>query len=496
MRQCLSYTCMRIIIIPSDSTNRDCQEFAMTFENVTDFSNPIINLNRETTTEANKNELIDALTETVKVKSLLIDLPATCEHNYCHEEEITDQGISSLNEEFSLLDHSYSLPFNKCKGPSMETDVPKSRLSNVNHQETNDLIYGLSEYYVEDNAKYGCNKQEKIEISNKNQCIIKTLTTANGQPIKFLPQSFNKILLDNGNVVQIQVVNRPQIILKQIDANTLQKNIITEEKIIDYEKYKVLLPRSRFKNSGEVLPYLFRRLPLWSNLARDLDYKCTYPYTATSREEFFSWNIGKKLSSEWSRAKTVKRIASTVPFPNLKEWSTKTFLMYGRSHNYSPASIGNLFKNHSKDLDLLSFCFSQSLLTKKFSLEGADIVVDITTDKISTCANDVEKISTIDISDATFVKEFALDCGVVLKSEEISEGVTMNVSERMIFEVTKYFADNLLRRARHHLVCHEDYSEKTSEITVGEINIALNERPEIKSIMTFQKRKREMEYFL
>lgn len=52
---------------------------------------------------------------------------------------------------------------------------------------------------------------------------------------------------------------------------------------------------------GEALPFLFKRLPLWTTEANDLDYKCTYPFTACLEKEFMSWNIGKRLAAEVSR---------------------------------------------------------------------------------------------------------------------------------------------------------------------------------------------------
>lgn len=67
---------------------------------------------------------------------------------------------------------------------------------------------------------------------------------------------------------------------------------------VDSEKYKVSFPTKLFKNVGEVLPYLFERLPLWSDLAGDPNFKRSYPYVATSKEEFLSWNVGKRLSAE------------------------------------------------------------------------------------------------------------------------------------------------------------------------------------------------------
>lgn len=67
----------------------------------------------------------------------------------------------------------------------------------------------------------------------------------------------------------------------------------------------------------------------------------------------------------------------------------------------------------------------------------------------------------VDISDSSlrhhcsFVKEAALDCGVLLRPEEITEGVTWNGAERMILEAVRCLADELIRRGRFHVVRQE-----------------------------------------
>lgn len=71
----------------------------------------------------------------------------------------------------------------------------------------------------------------------------------------------------------------------------------TDSTNISLNEYFVL-PKNRFKNMGEALPYLFKRLPLYSDLANNINYKRSFPFTASSLKEFVSWNIGKRRSSE------------------------------------------------------------------------------------------------------------------------------------------------------------------------------------------------------
>lgn len=73
------------------------------------------------------------------------------------------------------------------------------------------------------------------------------------------------------------------------------------------------------------------------------------------------------------------------------------------------------------------------------------------------------KNNIIDISDpslkpqCSYIKEIALDNGIVLKPEEIIEGVMLNGAERMILEGVKCFAEGLIRRAHHYSVCSGSY---------------------------------------
>ncbi|XP_018564767.1 YEATS domain-containing protein 2 isoform X2 [Anoplophora glabripennis] len=430
------------------------------------------------------------------VKEELPTTSADLEHNYCHDKKIKveeDVDVNVSVSETSLLDHSYSLPYKDCDDLS-QSDRVKEEKSDSSGEQGNNLIFGLDETYRDERRK------TEADIS-KDKCVVRTFTTATGQPIKVLPQSFNKVILSNGNIVQIKLLKTPPPLVKEIDpAPVLEKLSNTKVDRIDFEKYKVKFPKQQFKNVGEVLPYLFKRLPLWSEQANNPSFKCVYPYMASSEAEFSSWNIGKQLSCEWSRARTVKKILCSERFEGSERWSTKSFFMYGRSHGYSPMRSGGvLFNKPSKELELLMTCFCdspQKPLPPNCSSD--DVHVDVVHENDSTLAS--KDGDTIDISDSslrhhcTFVKEAALDCGVVLKPEEIAEGVTWNGAERMILESVRCLADHLIRRGRLHMISQERESE-TSEIGVNEIKIAMSERSEIKVITEYQKKRLVKDFF-
>lgn len=99
--------------------------------------------------------------------------------------------------------------------------------------------------------------------------------------------------------MQIKLLRAPpQSLVKKTDPVSILDKSNTRVDRIDFEQYKVSFPKKQFKIVGEALPYLFKRLPLWSEQANDPSFKSIYPYVASSEAEFSSWNIGKQLSCE------------------------------------------------------------------------------------------------------------------------------------------------------------------------------------------------------
>lgn len=118
-------------------------------------------------------------------------------------------------------------------------------------------------------------------------------------------------LLTNGNTLLKtgkQLI--PQLLSKEtglklpnITANDrINSSLVNgkHEVMIDRSKYRIDIPAKKFKGVLELLPFLFRRLPLVTNLAESLSYKCLYPYAAKTLDQYLSWNVGKRLSSEVS----------------------------------------------------------------------------------------------------------------------------------------------------------------------------------------------------
>ena len=92
-------------------------------------------------------------------------------------------------------------------------------------------------------------------------------------------------------------------------GDILLKNINKKVKIDENEKYLsahdmskvnkhcIELPHE-LRDISQMLPYLFKRLPLISESASDPNYKYLYPYTCRTFSQFSSWKLEKRLAAE------------------------------------------------------------------------------------------------------------------------------------------------------------------------------------------------------
>lgn len=78
------------------------------------------------------------------------------------------------------------------------------------------------------------------------------------------------------------------------DSNELISKLYEHENFNKNIKITIL----KFKNVLEALPFLFKKLPIITDLSSNQFYRNAFPYTTTSIEKYLSWNIGKRASSE------------------------------------------------------------------------------------------------------------------------------------------------------------------------------------------------------
>lgn len=168
------------------------------------------------------------------------------------------------------LDHTYCLPQSSCDDTV----------------DTNNLLHGISNEEQEDDKT-----TEEIICDFKSDFLINGNSVLKNTSIKqLIPQLLSKDT--HLKILKIMDKDGKTVIINK------SNNLDVQNTVPDRNKYSINIPVANFKNVLEVLPFLFRRLPLVTNLADDVSYKCRYPYVADSLDEYFSWNIGKRLSSE------------------------------------------------------------------------------------------------------------------------------------------------------------------------------------------------------
>lgn len=203
-----------------------------------------------------------------EVKDEQITSDPSCEHDYytSDTELLVEIDAKTENLDCIQLDHTYCLP------------------NSSDSNETN-LLHGITNQEEDENKT-----TEEIICDFKSDLLINGNSVFKNTSIK---QLIPKLLSKDTHVKILKITGKDG---KTLIINKNDSGI--QNTIIDYLKYKICIPVEKFNNVLEVLPFLFRRLPLVSNLASNLSYKCRYPYVANSLSEFLSWNIGKRLSSE------------------------------------------------------------------------------------------------------------------------------------------------------------------------------------------------------
>lgn len=189
---------------------------------------------------------------------------SSCEHDYyTSETELpVDVDIKPEIEDFKciLLDHTYCLP----------------------HSSDTNLLHGIKQ------------EEEESKTTEEIICDLKSDLLINGNSVfknNTIKQLIPRLLSKDTHVKVLRIMSK--------DGKTMIISSKTNKnESIDYNMYKINIPVDKFKCVLEILPFLFRRLPLITNLADNLNYKCRYPYVAKDLNEYCSWNVGKRRSSE------------------------------------------------------------------------------------------------------------------------------------------------------------------------------------------------------
>ncbi|XP_032388504.1 YEATS domain-containing protein 2 isoform X3 [Etheostoma spectabile] len=239
----------------------------------------------------------------------------------------------------------------------------------------------------------------------------------------------------------------------------------------------------------------------------------SHPFCASSTEQYYSWNIGKRRASELQRAVAVKRVVQDVldRSPRLQALTppkTREVVQWCRQRGYTPPDLEPQRKNEDESIEdiltqidnepecptTLSSCEELVLrleqmqaLLKTEPEEADDKIVDIITvtppcQKLKVKEEKQEADAEPNFflgpcMSAQFVSETAQQIGVTFQPVEVEKNVFAPVVEAMILKATEQFASDILREALAGAYAKSPQNRTPREITAMNIHQAVSSIP-------------------
>lgn len=235
----------------------------------------------------------------------------------------------------------------------------------------------------------------------------------------------------------------------------------------------------------------------------------SHPFCASSTEQYYSWNIGKRRASELQRAVAVKRVVQDVldRSPRLQAFTppkTREVVQWCRQRGYTPPDPEPQRRNDDESIeDILTQIDSEpecpstlssydelvlrleqmQALLKTEPEEADDEVVDIITvtppcQKLKVKEEEQEadvepKFFLGPCMSTQFVSETAQQIGVTFQPVEVEKNVFAPVAEAMILKATEQFASDVLREALAGAYAKSPQNRAPREITAMNVHQAL-----------------------
>ncbi|KAK2822334.1 hypothetical protein Q5P01_022399 [Channa striata] len=235
----------------------------------------------------------------------------------------------------------------------------------------------------------------------------------------------------------------------------------------------------------------------------------SHPFCASSTEQYYSWNIGKRRASELQRAVAVKRVVQDVldHSPRLQALTppkTREVVQWCRQRGYTPPDPEPQRKNDDESIEdiltqidnepecpsTLSSCEELVLrleqmqaLLKTEPEEVDNEIVDIVTvtppcQKLKVKEEEQEadtepKFFLGPCTSVQFVSETAQQIGVTFQPVEVEKNVFAPVVEAMILKATEQFASDILREALAGAYAKSPQNRAPREITAMNIHQAV-----------------------
>ncbi|NXW28939.1 YETS2 protein, partial [Phaetusa simplex] len=254
------------------------------------------------------------------------------------------------------------------------------------------------------------------------------------------------------------------------------------------------------ENVQQLLTAIVKKVPLIAEKSEDASSFC-----ASSVEQYYSWNIGKRRAAEWQRAMTVRKILQEIiekhpRFHNITPLKTKHVVHWCRCHGYTPPDPETLRNDEDSIEDVLtqidsepecpsSYSSGEELCRKLEELqqflkrepeheEEVDILnfsepLKINIKKEQEEKQEEMKFYLASLPASEFVRDAAEKIGISFQPAEVQKNVYASVIEDMILKATEQLMSDILRQALAVAYQTAPHNRTPREITVMNIHKAI-----------------------
>ncbi|XP_076197727.1 YEATS domain-containing protein 2 isoform X3 [Aptenodytes patagonicus] len=254
------------------------------------------------------------------------------------------------------------------------------------------------------------------------------------------------------------------------------------------------------ENIQQLLTAIVKKVPLIAEKSEDASSFC-----ASSVEQYYSWNIGKRRAAEWQRAMTVRKILQEIiekhpRFHNITPLKTKHVVHWCRCHGYTPPDPETLRNDEDSIEDVLtqidsepecpsSYSSGEELCRKLEELqqflkrepeheEEVDILnfsepLKINIKKEQEEKQEEMKFYLASLPASEFVRDTAEKIGISFQPAEVQKNVYASVIEDMILKATEQLMSDILRQALAVACQTAPHNRTPREITVMNIHKAI-----------------------
>nr|XP_048721236.1 YEATS domain-containing protein 2 isoform X6 [Caretta caretta] len=254
------------------------------------------------------------------------------------------------------------------------------------------------------------------------------------------------------------------------------------------------------ENVQQLLTAIVKKVPLIAEKSEDVS-----SFRASSVEQYYSWNIGKRRAAEWQRAMTVRKILQEIiekhpRFHSISPLKTKHVVHWCRCHGYTPPDPEALRNEEDSIEDVLtqidsepecpsSYTSGEELCQKLEELqqflkqependEEVDILSFTEPLKINIKKEQEEKQEEMkfylaSLPASEFVRDMAQKIGISFQPVELHKNVYASVIEDMVLKATEQLVNDILRQALAVGYQTAPHNRIPREITVMNIHQAI-----------------------